>query len=183
MEIRYMTREDDPFEISNIYEESWKYAYQNIIPQDFLDSIPVGKWADRVTAEGIYSLVLTKESVLIGTASFCRSRWQEYSGCGEIISIYLLPEYIGKGCGGPLLNACLDELKKMGFKRILLRVLEDNHRARRFYEKCGFTFSGDCQTEQIGGKTLRELMYVYEVPQHTVQAEKGKTDSVDTPAV
>ena len=29
-------------------------------------------------------------------------------------------------------------------------------------EKCGFAFSGDCQEEQIGGKKLRELMYVYE---------------------
>ena len=163
MEIRYITSEDDLFEISNIYEKSWKYAYRNIIPQDFLDSIPAGRWADRVIAEGIYSLVLTKGSVMVGTASFCRSRWQEYSGYGEIISIYLLPEYIGKGCGGPLLRACLEELKKMGFERILLWVLEDNHRARKFYEKYGFTFSGDCQTEQIGRKPLRELMYVYEM--------------------
>lgn len=161
MEIRYITSEDDLLEISNIYEKSWKYAYRNIIPQDFLDSIPAGRWADKVIAEGIYSLVLTKGSVPVGTASFCRSRWQEYSGCGEIISIYLLPEYIGKGCGGPLLRACLEELKKLGFERILLWVLEDNHRARKFYEKCGFTFSGDCQTEQIGGKALRELMYIY----------------------
>lgn len=105
---------------------------------------------------------MTQEDVCIGTASFCRSRWENYSDYGEIISIYFLPEYIGKGYGVPLLRACLDELKKLGFKRILLRVLEDNHRARNFYEKCGFTFSGDCQTEQIGGKKLREMMYIYE---------------------
>lgn len=163
MKIRYITYEDDLFEISNIYEKSWKYAYRNIIPQDFLDSIPAGRWANKVNAEGIYSLVLTKGSVPVGTASFCRSRRERYSDYGEIISIYLLPEYIGKGYGGPLLRACLEELKKLGFERILLWVLEDNHRARKFYEKYGFTFSGDCQTEQIGGKPLRELMYVYEM--------------------
>lgn len=162
MEIRYITLEDNAFEISAIYEKSWRYAYRNIIPQDFLDSIPAGKWAGKITAEGIYSLVMTQEDVCIGTASFCRSRWENYSDYGEIISIYFLPEYIGKGYGVPLLRTCLDELKKLGFKRILLRVLEDNHRARNFYEKCGFTFSGDCQTEQIGGKKLREMMYIYE---------------------
>ena len=162
MEIRYITPKDNAFVISNIYEKSWKYAYRNIIPQDFLDSIPARKWADKVTAEGIYSLVLTEEDIPIGTASFCQSRWEKYSDYGEIVSIYFLPEYIGKGYGGYLLRACQSELKKLGFRRILLRVLEDNHRARRFYEKCGFAFSEDCQEEQIGGKKLRELMYVYE---------------------
>lgn len=163
MKIRYITPEDNTFEISTIYEKSWKYAYRNIIPQDFLDDIPAGKWADKITAEGVYSLILTEGDHMVGTASFCRSRWEEYSDYGEIISIYLLPEYIGRGYGGLLLRTCLEELKKLGFHRILLRVLEDNHRARTFYEKNGFTFSGDCQTEQIGGKTLQELMYVCEM--------------------
>ena len=162
MEIRHLNAADDRLAVSWIFEASWKYAYRNIIPQDFLDSIPAGKWADKVTAEGIYSLVLTEEDVPIGTASFCQSRWKKYSDYGEIVSIYFLPEYIGSGYGGYLLRACQGELKKLGFRRILLRVLEDNHHARKFYEKCGFAFSGDCQEEQIGGKKLRELTYVYE---------------------
>lgn len=162
MEIRYIIPEDNALEISNIYEKSWKYAYRNIIPQDFLDSIPAGKWADKVYATGVHSLVLTKESSLIGTASFGRSRWEPYRDHGEIMSIYLLPEYIGKGCGGRLLQKCTEELKKLGFRRILLWVLEDNHHARAFYEKNGFVFSGDVREDLIGGKKLRELMYVYE---------------------
>ena len=39
MEIRYIDKNDDPFEISDIYEQSWKYAYKGIIPQEYLDSI------------------------------------------------------------------------------------------------------------------------------------------------
>ena len=50
MKIRYITPEDNTFKISTIYEKSWKYAYRNIIPQDFLDGIPAGKWADKITA-------------------------------------------------------------------------------------------------------------------------------------
>lgn len=45
MEIRYMIPADDKMEISKIYEESWKYAYKGIIPQDYLDSIPKGRWS------------------------------------------------------------------------------------------------------------------------------------------
>ena len=58
MEIRYLLPEDDLFEISGIYERSWKFAYKNIVPQDFLDSIPEGRWADRIVEKGINSLVI-----------------------------------------------------------------------------------------------------------------------------
>ena len=33
MEIRKMNQADDRMEISHIYEESWKYAYKDSIPQ------------------------------------------------------------------------------------------------------------------------------------------------------
>lgn len=162
MEIRYLTSRDDLSEISGIYEKSWKHAYKNIIPQSFLDSIPEGKWADRIGESGINSLVATENGSPVSTASFCRSRWQEYSGYGEVISIYFLPEYIGRGYGKYLLLKCVEELKKLGFSDILLWVLEDNHRAREFYEKNGFVNSGEYRVDVIGGKELKELLYVYE---------------------
>lgn len=30
MEIRYITKDDNPLEVSKIYESSWKYAYNSI---------------------------------------------------------------------------------------------------------------------------------------------------------
>ena len=81
------------------------------------------------------NLVLIEHGSLIGTASFCKSRWEKYSEYGEIVSIYFLPDYIGKGYGRLLLNKCIKELKQCGFSKVLLWVLEDNHRARKFYEK------------------------------------------------
>ena len=86
MEIRYVAQSDDPLEISNIYESSWKYAYKNIIPQDYLDSIPKGHWADNINQESRNNLVVIEDGVIIGTASFCKSRWEEYSDYGEIVS-------------------------------------------------------------------------------------------------
>ena len=60
MEIRYINQDDDLFEISNIYENSWKFAYMGIVPQNYLDSIPKGRWANRINREGMNNLVLIK---------------------------------------------------------------------------------------------------------------------------
>lgn len=159
MEIRYITEEDNPLEISNIYESSWKYAYKDIIPQSYLDSIPAGQWAGSINKVDMNSLVLTENGKIVGTASFCRSRWEEYSEYGEIVSIYFLPDYIGKGYGRSLLNKCIEKLRQCGFNKVLLWVLEDNHRARKFYEKNGFFYSKVFRDDDIGGKIVREVLY------------------------
>ncbi len=53
------------------------------------------------------------------------------------------------------------ELHKLGFQDIFLWVLEENSRARKFYEKCGFTSAGRSMEYEIGGKMLREMQYCY----------------------
>lgn len=160
MEIRRLKPSDSRSEISRIYEESWKYAYRGIIPQSYLDSIPSGQWANGIDRDGRHSLILLDEGQMIGTSSFGKSRFSEWSDWGEIISIYLLPEYMGKGLGGSLLNAALCELGQMGFSRCFLWVLEENVRARHFYERARFSESGRTLDDNIGGKALREVQYI-----------------------
>ena len=53
MEIRYITKDDNPLEISKIYESSWKYSYKDIIPQNYLDSIEAGQWADNIDGKDV----------------------------------------------------------------------------------------------------------------------------------
>ena len=43
---------------------------------------------------------------------------------------------------------------------MLLWVLEENVNARRFYEHLGFTANGEVMNDNIGGKDLREIMYI-----------------------
>lgn len=159
MEIRHIRPDDDRLAISRIYEESWRYAYRGIIPQNYLDSIPAGRWAKNLDREGLYTLLAVENDTLIGTASYCRSRFPAWEDSGEIVSIYLLSESIGKGYGRPLLDAAVDELKQLGFRDVFLWVLEDNQRAKAFYEKAGFVYTGDCLTDTIGRKELREVRY------------------------
>lgn len=161
MVVRYVTSADDRMAISKIYEESWKYAYKNIIPQGFLDSIPKGRWASNIDNQGRKTLVCVDNGKMIGTSSFSKSRFEQFPGWGEIISIYLLPDYFGKGYGKPLLEAALLELKRQGYENVFLWVLEENIRARKFYTKLGFKLTDDSLVDNIGGKDLREVRYVY----------------------
>lgn len=159
--IRKMNKDDDRLAISHVYEESWKYAYKGIIPQEYLDDIPKGNWVDYIDKQQQNTLVLIKENTIIGTASYCKSRYSDMLGFGEIVSIYLLPEYIGKGLGNRLLSESIKELESLGFSNIFLWVLEENYRARKFYEKNGFKPSNTYLEDNIGGKDLREIQYEY----------------------
>lgn len=161
MEIRYIKHADDKMVISKIYEESWKFAYKGIIPQNYLDSIPEGCWATGLENPNQNTLVCIEDGKIVGTSSFCKSRFEQYNGWGEIISIYLLPEYMGKGFGKALLELVIAELKKLGHHDIFLWVLEENWNARGFYEKAGFSVTNDFLDNNIGGKDLREIRYIY----------------------
>ena len=73
----------------------------------------------------------------------------------------MLPDYIGKGYGYELLNWATKELIKQGYIQILLWVLDDNHLANEFYEKNGFIEIDNYLDDNIGGKHLREVMFVF----------------------
>lgn len=163
MEIRYISKNDDRSEISNIYEQSWKFAYRNIIPQEYLDSIPTGKWAEKLDNPNRYSLIAIENGKIIGTVSFGKSRFNDFVDYGEIISIYFLPKYMGKGYGKILMKSAVEELLRLGYHDIFFWVLEKNTRARRFYEKFGFTVSENFLDDNIGGKYLKEIQYFYHI--------------------
>ena len=68
-------------------------------------------------------------------------RGEENPETGEIIAIYVLAEYYGKGVGRQLMEAGMEQLK--AYPKICLWVLKDNGRAIRFYEKSGFRPDGE----------------------------------------
>ena len=161
MEIRYITSADDKNKISKIYEDSWRYAYSGIIPQDYLDAIQKGQWSNRLEIPGWNTMVCVKDGEYIGTSTFGKSRIEKYKDSGEVISIYLLPEYIGKGYGKKIMDTVMSELRKERFRKVFLWVLEENRRARHFYENYGFKVCEDYMEEKIGGKALMAVQYVF----------------------
>jgi RimJ/RimL family protein N-acetyltransferase len=168
IEIRRFRETDDIDDVSRVYAQSWKSAYRGIVPQDYLDSIPENRWSEKLISELSSLWVVSDGDCIIGSSTYASARDDKFAGWGEIISIYLLPSYFHKGIGAKLLWASMDELVAMGYSDFYLWVLEDNHLARRFYEKNGYNINGDVMQYVIGGKLLNEIRYVYH-----------KNDSVD----
>ena len=163
MLIRSLGPGDDRLALSRIYDESWRRAYRGIVPQDCLDALPAGRWSGFFDTPGVHTLVAVDGDVYAGTASFGASRFPEYGGEGELISLYLRPEYAGRGYGRALLVTALDGLAALGYDGAFLWVLEGNTHARCFYEKAGFTLTADVLEDEIGGRRLREVRYTIEL--------------------
>lgn len=58
----------------------------------------------------------------------------------ELRQFYILKPWQGAGVAVALMEWVLEEAKKRGADELYLSVFTDNHRARRFYERYGFTF-------------------------------------------
>jgi len=160
MEIRKIAKTDDFNAISRIYALSWKAAYKNIVPQQFLDELPENRWAEVLRNSTYDNFVMLKNGEYIGTSGVCLARDETMSGWGEIMSIYLLPEYFGKGFGKPLFDNSISALLDKGYNKIYIWVLEQNIIARKFYEKNGFSLL-DSKPNNIGGKDLMSVRYIY----------------------
>ena len=63
-----------------------------------------------------------------------------------------------------MIQDAMRQLKEKGYSKIYLWVLEKNERARRFYEKNGFTWNGDRLEGEEGGRKVTDLRYVLSFP-------------------
>lgn len=147
-------------EASRIYAESWKAAYSGIVPQKYLYSLTPESWTPFLENSPFQNFILQDNGVYVATSAIGSAREGKYSGYGEIVAIYVLPEYFGKGYGKNLFIEMTEKLKSAGFDKIYLWVLEENLKARRFYEKMGFRANGDRKVGKVGGKELTEVCYV-----------------------
>ena len=60
----------------------------------------------------------------------------------ELSKMYVLPDQHGSGVSTTLMDAALDAAAEWGVDCVWLGVNQENHRAQRFYTKCGFTING-----------------------------------------
>jgi GNAT superfamily N-acetyltransferase len=66
-------------------------------------------------------------------------------GAANLVSMWVRPSVRGLGVGQALVTAAADWAKARGFGTLYLWVTETNTSARRLYERCGFTATGERQ--------------------------------------
>ncbi|MDR1159402.1 MAG: GNAT family N-acetyltransferase [Syntrophomonadaceae bacterium] len=146
-----------------IHSKSWQAAYRGIIPDNVVDDFLPEKRAaifQKVITTNPEEYYLFKvDDIPAGIGSLYKNYEENMDETeGEIYSIYFHPDFWGTLATHKAVEFCLDRLKELGFKRIVIWVLQDNIRARKFYEKHGFTLDGAQQILEIG-KPLVEVRY------------------------
>lgn len=152
IEIRAATKADGDG-ITDVQVASWRAGYAHVFPESVLyaddfDSSRRSFWGMWRFAPGhrIAVAVDTERNggTTVGFSSYGpeRERARGFTGRGEIWAFYLDPSVWGTGIADDLMEFTEIRLKAEGFDSAVLWVLDDNPRARRFYERYGWDASG-----------------------------------------
>jgi GNAT superfamily N-acetyltransferase len=156
-------RVEDAAAIAEVHVRTWQEAYAGVFAPARLAELDVGRRRDaweRWLAEpspGWAVAVAEDDGRVVAFAWVGESR--EVAGEGELYALYALPEAWGSGAGRALLEAGLASLREDGRLAATLWVLADNPRARRFYEREGWTADGGSREEEHLGARVVEVRY------------------------
>ncbi len=151
----------DAARLAEVHINSWRQAYGHIFSEEFLSGLDLTRRTEAFRArieEGAAILVSEDgDGAIVGFCHVGPARAEE--GWGELYAIYVDPHGWGQGHGQALIEEGEKTLSGMGFDHALLWVLEDNPRARAFYQRQRWTLGERSVVEEIGGVTVTEVIY------------------------
>lgn len=155
--------------IARVHVASWQVAYDHIFPTDALARLEEASdrratyWRREVELRVPMSstLVAESEDEILGFVDVRPSRDDdaEPERTGELTAIYVAPRAWGAGVGRLLMTEALERFRGFGFADATLWVLEDNPRARRFYEVAGWRDDTSVKEDEFLDTRVREVRY------------------------
>ena len=157
MQVR-RARPDDAAAIAEVHARTWRVAYEHVFGAERLAARTpdVALW-EGVLARGRSDVHVADEEGVVGFVSTGASR--DDVAVAELYAIYVLPSAWGTGAGTALMRAGLDALRARFSGEAVLWVLEDNPRARRFYEREHWVLDGARKEEEWLGVVIPEVRY------------------------
>ncbi|WP_406398529.1 GNAT family N-acetyltransferase [Streptomyces sp. NBC_00879] len=163
--VRVMTLEDVEA-VATIRVRGWQFAYDGLMPASYLDAMSVEEDAARrrefLTKGGavMTNVVAEQGGTVVGWGCFGPNRDEgQPAGVCELYAIYVLPDRVSTGVGRALMDELTGRAEADGFERMLLWVLKENDRARRFYGKAGFAPDGAEEPFEVEGVEVPEVRY------------------------
>ncbi len=155
---------DDAEAIEDVRRPSWRTAYAGLLPaaviEEFTAPDTVRYQRENFAHPWRRALVAERGGHVVGFAAFGPER-----GAGrtpdrsvELYALYVHPDHWSAGVGWALLERVVTESRSAGREQVSLWVLESNDRARRFYERAGFTATGERQEQERLGN-VPEIRY------------------------
>ena len=112
-------------------------AFAHVFPQDrypFPTEEIRANWRAVVADPNLEVYLAERDGSPVGSVSV---------GDDFLRTLYVLPAHQGEGIGSWLHDFALERLRACGIRRAKLWTLEENHGARRFYEKRGWTLTDE----------------------------------------
>jgi GNAT superfamily N-acetyltransferase len=154
-------RPEDAVAIAEVHVRTWLAAYGDVLDAERLAAVTVAErvplWNRLLAAPEQVIFVVEDEGRVAAFASVGPSR--DPDADGELYAIYALPVTWGSGAASELMAAALAALRELRYRTAILWVLEENPRARRFYEREGWVCDGTRKEETCLGSEVAEVRY------------------------
>jgi GNAT superfamily N-acetyltransferase len=158
--------------VAAVQRRAWRHGYRGLLSDAFLDDLDFSYlgayWTGRATVSPTPRhrlLVAGPRGEVHGVVDAGPARDDGPTGpdglpaAGEVRSLYVDPSVQGGGLGGALLAAATEVLVAQGSAELVLWVVEDNTRARRFYERRGWAPDGGRKVTAVADEALPEVRY------------------------
>jgi len=145
-------REEDAEGLVRAHEAGWDAALAPIVGKSLGDLAPFDARVERARAgladrpENVCAWVAEGDGDIVGMA---------IAGDDELRDLYVVPTAWGTGVSQALMDAVLEWLHEREVEEAVLWVGEANARARRFYEREGWSADGETRTSSLGPPELR----------------------------
>jgi ribosomal protein S18 acetylase RimI-like enzyme len=151
--VRQARPEDEP-KLKDIDAATWTAGVSPAPPP----SADAAFFGERTAPADV--LVAEAGGVIAGYAALGRSLpLPSRSHVLEIRGLAVHPARQQRGVGRRLVEACLEQARSRGARKLSLRVLGNNVAARRLYESCGFTVEGVLREEFfLGGRYVDDVL-------------------------
>lgn len=134
--------------LGQIMAASFRAAFGGFISQETLERCAVAENCAALLA-GLPPEMTTLAGWLDGRLMGLLVYTERPDGRTELEAIHSLPESWGTGLGAAMLEAALAQTGAR--EAVGLWAFAQNHRARRFYEKQGFRFTGETRISEFDG--------------------------------
>lgn len=119
---------------------AWRSGFRGILPDATIDKYtqfaPCADMFQQILSSGTGTMYLAR----LGDTASGLLYWLPEGNTVRIEALLTIPEVWGEGVAAALMNRVLADT--VGFHTISVWPFAENHRARRFYEKHGFSPSG-----------------------------------------
>lgn len=153
-------KQGDIAAIANLHAESWRQAYRGVLSDGYLDKSiyqeRLATWERRFSGQppkSMFVMVADVDGQLMGF--ICVFPDENRIWGSFLDNLHVSPHLTGQGIGRQLLSEAARRLLAIGSRTgLYLWVIEQNHRARQFYQRAGAVEVGSAENLMPDGKCV-----------------------------